>query len=78
MISLIFTAIYVPIRLAFLEIIPIWLLIIEYFIDGFFVGDILVNFFSAFYDHNHILVTDKKIIAKTYLKGWFFVDLIAW
>ena len=34
-------------------------------------------FNSAYYDLNMDLVNDRKIIAITYLKGWFIVDLLA-
>ena len=77
-IALIFTAIYVPIRIAFLDQVPLELLIIEYIVDAIFFCDIFVNFFSAYYDDNHTIITDKKRIAKKYLTGWFLIDLVAW
>ena len=77
-IALIFTAIYIPIRIAFIEEISIEFMVIEYFIDALFFVDIFVNFVSAYYDENHNLITDNKEIAKKYLKGWFLIDLLAW
>lgn len=35
------------------------------------------NFFFAYYDRNYELVADRKTIAKTYLRSWFFVDFLA-
>lgn len=45
-------------------------------IDILFLIDIIINFFSAYYDNEENLITDKKVIAKNYLKGWFFIDLV--
>lgn len=39
--------------------------------------DIFVNFNSAFVDDEGKCVTNRKIIAKKYLKSWFAIDFIA-
>ena len=39
--------------------------------------DILVVFNTAYYDDDVDLVDDRKQIAKTYVKGWFTIDLLA-
>jgi len=36
-----------------------------------------MNFFSSYYNENNKLVFDIQNIALNYVKGWFFVDLIA-
>ena len=77
-IALVFTAIYVPVRLAFLEKVSITFLVFEYIIDAIFILDIFFNFISAYYDEDHNLMTKKKQIAKNYLRGWFIIDLLAW
>ncbi len=41
-----------------------------------FAADIIIQFNTAF-KVRHELVTDRKAIAKRYLKGWFFLDLLA-
>ena len=51
--------------------------ILSYFIDLMFMIDIILIFFTAFYDEEMETVTDRKTIAKTYLKGWFILDLLA-
>ena len=76
--ALIFTAIYIPIRIAFLEEVDLGLLIIEYTIDGIFILDLGINFFIAYYGKNKGLITNNKTIIKHYLKGWFLIDFIAW
>ena len=73
-----FTIIFVPVRLAFLETISFQMMMLEYSIDCFFFLDVFVNFLSAYFDDNHILVTEKREIAKNYVKSWFIFDLLAW
>ena len=76
--ALIFTAIYIPIRIAYLENISTGLLIVEFAVDGIFILDLALNFFSAYYEQDKRLITNNRIIAKRYLKGWFALDLMAW
>lgn len=46
-------------------------------IDAIFLVDIIVNFLSAYQDEDLVMIDDKKIIAKSYLSGWFLLDSIA-
>lgn len=46
-------------------------------IDIIFWLDIIINFFSAFYQKDMIIVETHKEIAKNYLTGWFLIDLFA-
>lgn len=46
-------------------------------IDLFFVADIVLSFFSAFYNKKDILIDKHKIIACNYLRSWFIFDLIS-
>jgi hypothetical protein len=39
--------------------------------------DMVINFISAYHDEKRGLVTDFRSIILTYLKGWFWIDLIA-
>ena len=45
--------------------------------DLLFLLDIIVVFQTAYYDEDVELIDDRKQIAKTYLRGWFTVDLLA-
>lgn len=45
--------------------------------DVFFGIDIVVNFFSAYYDHKSKLVDDRKKIVANYAMGWLIIDLVA-
>ena len=51
--------------------------IINYLIDVLFGLDIFVNFLSAYETENNKTEIRLKAIAKNYLSGWFFLDLIA-
>ena len=47
-------------------------------IDFSFLIDIVFTFFTAYFDEVKLtLQTDKKIIAKGYLKFWFWMDLVS-
>lgn len=46
--------------------------------DTFFLIDLILTFFTSVNDEKKVYeITDKKVIAKKYLKGWFWVDLIS-
>ena len=68
-----------PFNLAFGELNndPLEWIIINYTIDICFLIDIIIIFNSAFYDNEFIVVEDRKIIAKEYLRSWFIIDLLA-
>lgn len=51
--------------------------ITEFFFDFNFLVDIVINFVSCYYHNEVDLIDDPKIIACTYLKGWFFVDFVS-
>ena len=74
MFVLIFSSVMSPYRLAFVEEDDTKWKIINAVVDSLFTADILVAFNSAYYDDDYIIVEDRMIIAKTYLKGWFFID----
>ena len=37
----------------------------------------ILTFFTAFYDSDHNVTTDKSSIAKNYLTSWFLIDFIS-
>ena len=77
-ILLLFTGIYVPLRIAFYDKVNFSLTIIEYCVDGLFIIDIIINCISAFYNDEHQLITNHYLILKNYMTGWLLIDLIAW
>jgi hypothetical protein len=67
----------VPYKIAYVEdtSYPEWD-ILDNVIDSIFLLDMVLTFFSAYYDNQNNLVTSWKQILKNYLKTWFLVDLI--
>jgi potassium voltage-gated channel Eag-related subfamily H protein 7 len=49
-----------------------------YIIDAFFFIDILLNFVTTIPDKDNMVdISDKKTIAKIYLKSWFIIDFLS-
>jgi hypothetical protein len=42
-----------------------------------FAIDTVLIFNTAFYDDNWELIDSRKLIAITYMKGWFLIDILA-
>lgn len=74
---LLFTCLVTPARLAFAEEDTLTWEIINQFQNVMFLIDMVIIFLSAYYDDNMRIVTNRKIIAIQYLKGWFLIDLLA-
>ena len=76
---LIFTCISTPIFISFHEDEPgldEWETV-NLIVDFFFAMDIIVVFFSAFYDDDFVIIDEFKYIARNYIFGWFFLDVAA-
>ena len=74
---MLFTALVTPFRIAYYDDDPLGWIITNTLVDFLFAVDIILNFFSAYFDSNEELVTDKRLIAKEYLRGWFIIDFVA-
>jgi hypothetical protein len=46
-------------------------------VDLFFLLDILVTFNTMHYDSDFVLVNQRGLIAKEYMRGWFTIDTVA-
>ena len=77
---LLYTAIYVPFKLAFLDDFNTQNVskIVDRVVDSLFMFDLLINFLTAYEDSIGGLIHKPNLIAKNYIKGWFFIDLVAW
>ena len=73
---LVYTAVFVPIRVAFFDEVSTFVLILETMVDSVFIADIVLTFFTAIEKLNTIEVRHSKI-ASEYLKSWFWFDLVA-
>jgi potassium channel len=74
---MLYTAIYMPFRIAFIDDETDALIIIDWIIDCFFFMDIIINFFSAYEEADGHMQQNLKIIAMTYIRSWFAFDFIA-
>ena len=74
---LIFTCMVTPYRIAFVEQDSNLWVFINFFIDGLFLIDMVLCFLSAYHTDEFELIEDRIEIAKTYLTGWFLIDLLA-
>lgn len=45
-------------------------------VDASFLTDIVLTFMSVYDDGTGKYVTNRRMIAKNYLKGWFTIDLL--
>ena len=67
-----------PIRIAgYIDDSGIGWQVTDWILNACFAADIVVNFFSAYFDNDLNLVTSRKKIIKSYLLGWFLIDLAA-
>ena len=77
-VALFYVAIMVPIRIGFArEMTPLtaeWF--VELLTDIYFIVDIIVNFRTAYYDEDELVVKPSQV-AKQYTKGWFAIDVLS-
>ena len=79
LVLLLFTAVVTPVEVAFLET-SLWSIMfwINRSVDALFVIDIFLNFFVAIVDpEDGQLIFHHPTIIKTYLRGWFTIDVIS-
>ncbi len=50
---------------------------LELIVDLFFIFDIFLAFLSAYYDNNETLIDQRSRIACSYIRSWFFIDVIS-
>jgi hyperpolarization activated cyclic nucleotide-gated potassium channel 2 len=77
-ILLTYSCVYVPLEVAFLEAATGMDKVLGLLVDALFFVDIYVNFLSAYeVPGSNSYEVRLSVLAKEYLTGWFFVDLIA-
>lgn len=74
---ILYSVIIVPYRIGFEEDATGFFLVFDYIVDAVFGIDIIISFFTAYYDSYGHLITDRKHICIHYLKGWFFIDFVS-
>ena len=74
---IIVTIIYYPYRICFVDEDHYDdLVLIDNFVDGFFMIDIIINSISSYYDEKNQLVFNLRTIMLNYFKGWFLIDFL--
>lgn len=76
-ILLLYTALYMPFRIAFVDEETSAQTAVDWTVDSLFFIDIIVTFFSAYEEQDGYLQSNWKKIAYKYIKSWFFLDFIA-
>jgi len=75
---LIVVAITLPYNIGFIDKPNIGWQIVNYVVDFSFLTDMVLTFFTAIPNPStQQLITNKKLIAKSYISGWFWIDLIS-
>jgi hypothetical protein len=75
--SLIFTAFTVPIIVAFESANTGWLGVSQEVLNFIFYMDLIANFILAYENEDKNIEFRLKMIAKNYIKSWFFLDMVA-
>jgi len=72
-----YVSIFTPYKIGFVEDgnFPEWD-IWDNIVDFFFLFDLILTFFCAYYDEESKIITNSSSIACNYLKSWFFIDLM--
>lgn len=73
----IMTCVYTPLDISIEDFVSNEMKIVLYVVDFIFFIDILINFNSAYYDDQFNIKETRKEIGVNYVKGWFFLDLLA-
>lgn len=71
------TALVVPYQTAFIDDFSMGMFVLGLFFDFLFVIDLFINFLSAVELPDEQVDVRFKAIAMAYIRGWFFLDLLA-
>merc|ERR1719273_1086708 len=78
MFVILYVCMTLPFTMAFLPDPPYGLIVANYFADGLFWLDIVMNFVTAYENDEGDIITDYKGIALHYfISGWFFIDFFS-
>lgn len=73
---IVYQAVLIPYQIGFDVISDGAFLSFDYFIHAFFITDIVLTFNTAYYQKG-ALVVRRKLIAKNYLRLWFWIDFLS-
>lgn len=75
--TLLYVCVLMPYSMAFMDDNPAWIDILFYSADILFLIDMFIILVTAYYDEKGIVVQDRKKIAFSYLRFWFWMDLVS-
>eukprot|EP00752_Nemacystus_decipiens_P013801 g12253.t1 len=75
LVNIMFTVLVTPLRISFQVPAEAFGLVLAGIVNISFIADTVLHFFTAV-ETESTLVTDRKEIARRYLKSWFFLDLL--
>ena len=76
MFLLFYTATITPYRVTFMDSSFSEWTVIDYFVDGLFMTDILVTLNLAFLDKNGKIIENRWQIVSKYFRGWLIIDVV--
>jgi CRP-like cAMP-binding protein len=74
---IVYSVITVPYRMAFLVPTNVGWDVSNTIIDILFGVDIILNFFTAYFDDEGKLISERWPVIRSYLRSWFFIDFFA-
>ena len=74
MILLIYTALFVPYQVCFMDTESDGLFIFGLVVDSSFMSDVAITFLTTTSDKEGKIIDDRKLIAREYFKFWFWID----
>ena len=74
---IIVSAVITPYRMAYVDGNSLSWMLMELIVDGFFFIDMVLTFFSAYFDKLDVLVDSRQKIFWNYLKFWFIIDFVS-
>ena len=74
-VMILYSCLWVPYYMAFVDQEGLPTVIMDGFSDLIFLVDVVVNFNSAFFDDQDVLIVERPQIALAYLRLWFWLDL---
>ena len=75
-ILLLMISLYVPFLISFNIDTSLTFNYFEVFLDLWFISEIIINFYTGYYERGVLVMTRKKIVAN-YVRGWLTLDIIS-
>lgn len=77
MLLLIYTALFVPYQVCFMDETSEGLFMFGLVVDASFLTDVVITFCTAYLDKGGKIIDHRGKIAKNYFKLWFWIDFIS-